>query len=115
MGHMAKTVIVKLIDDLDGGDADETVSFALDGRSYEIDVSVANVARLRDALKPFVEKARVRGGSAARYSVGHQDTLLPVVRGREDALSCLGGHGNCQTDQRRPGEGLGGRRQTLTR
>ena len=41
-GRMAKTVIVKLTDDIDGGDADETVHFALDGRSYEIDVSTAN-------------------------------------------------------------------------
>jgi hypothetical protein len=55
---MAKTVIVKLTDDLDGGDADETVTFALDGRSYEIDLSSANANRLRDAVKPFVEKAR---------------------------------------------------------
>ncbi len=58
---MAKTVIVKLTDDIDGGEADETVLFALDGRSYEIDVSAANAARLREALRPFVEKARVRG------------------------------------------------------
>jgi hypothetical protein len=59
---MAKTVIVKLTDDLDGADADETVTFALDGRSYEIDLSSANAARLRDAFKPFVEKARPNGG-----------------------------------------------------
>ena len=36
---MAKTVIVRLTDDIDGGDAAETVHFALDGRSYEIDVN----------------------------------------------------------------------------
>ena len=64
---MAKTVIVKLTDDLDGGDADETVTFALDGRSYEIDVSSANANRLRDAFKPFMEKARPHvGGGGVR-------------------------------------------------
>jgi hypothetical protein len=69
---MAKTVIVRLTDDLDGGDADETVFFALDGRSYEIDVSSANAARLRAAVQPFVDKARVvdkapsRGGLEPR-------------------------------------------------
>jgi hypothetical protein len=64
---MAKTVIVKLTDDLDGGDADETVMFALDGRSYEIDVSSANADRLRDALKPFIAKARpIVGAGGAR-------------------------------------------------
>jgi nucleoid-associated protein Lsr2 len=62
---MAKTVIVKLTDDVDGGDADETVHFSLDGTSYEIDVSASNAAKLRAALTPFMEKARVRGGQAA--------------------------------------------------
>jgi hypothetical protein len=55
---MAKTVIVKLTDDLDGGDADETVHFSLDGKSYEIDVSSANASKVRDAFRPFIEKGR---------------------------------------------------------
>jgi hypothetical protein len=59
---MAKTVIVKLTDDIDGGDADETVHFALDGTSYEIDVSAANGAKLRQVLEPFIQKARVDDG-----------------------------------------------------
>ena len=57
---MAKTVIVKLTDDIDGGDADETVQFALDGRSYEVDLSAANASKLRDALKPYIENGRDR-------------------------------------------------------
>jgi hypothetical protein len=60
---MAKTVIVKLTDDFDGGDADETIRFSLNDRSYEIDLSVANADRLRDALKPFIEKGRAIDGS----------------------------------------------------
>jgi hypothetical protein len=63
---MAKTVIVKLTDDIDGGDADETVLFALDGRSYEIDVNSANAARLREAFKPFIGKGRPSSGSRPR-------------------------------------------------
>jgi hypothetical protein len=63
---MAKTVIVKLTDDFDGGDADETVHFALDGRSYEIDVNKANAAKLRDALRPFIDKGRQTAGSRPR-------------------------------------------------
>jgi len=63
---MAKTVIVKLTDDIDGDDADETVSFALDGRSYEIDLSSKNAARLREAIEPFIAKARARSGPAPR-------------------------------------------------
>ena len=47
---MAQKTVVLLSDDLDGGTADETVTFALDGVSYEIDLSAANAAMLRQAL-----------------------------------------------------------------
>ena len=43
---MAKQIIHKLVDDLDGGDADETVKFALDGVQYEIDLSKANAGEI---------------------------------------------------------------------
>jgi len=58
---MAKTVIVKLTDDIDGRDADETVRFALDGRSYEIDLSEANASQLRAAFQPYIENGRPSG------------------------------------------------------
>lgn len=45
---MAKRTITMLVDDLDGSKAAETVSFAVDGVSYEIDVSEENAAKLRD-------------------------------------------------------------------
>lgn len=60
--HVAKQTTVTLVDDLDGGTADEQVEFAVDGRSYEIDLSAANSARLREALAPFVSAARRAGG-----------------------------------------------------
>ena len=41
---MAKQIIHKLVDDIDNGDADETVKFALDGIQYEIDLSEKNAA-----------------------------------------------------------------------
>jgi hypothetical protein len=55
---MAQKHIVQLIDDIDGGDAAETVTFGLDGASYAIDLSAKNAAKLRDALAPFVANAR---------------------------------------------------------
>lgn len=55
---MSKELIVKLTDDLDGSGADETVYFALDGKSYEIDLSGKNAAALRKDLSKYVEKAR---------------------------------------------------------
>lgn len=58
---MAQQVQILLIDDLDGGEATETVAFALDGAAYEIDLSGENSQKLRDSLQPFVEKGRKAG------------------------------------------------------
>lgn len=57
---MRKT-ITTLIDDLDGTDASETVRFALDGTSYEIDLSEKNAAALRDAVAPYTMRAKTAG------------------------------------------------------
>jgi len=51
---------IRLVDDLDGEAADETVEFGIDGKSYEIDLSKDNAGRLRDALAEFVSAARDR-------------------------------------------------------
>jgi hypothetical protein len=53
---------IRLIDDLDGEAADETVEFGIDGKSYEIDLSKDNASRLRDALAAYVSAARRAGG-----------------------------------------------------
>ncbi len=63
---MAQKVQVLLVDDIDGGPADETVTFGLDGVSYEIDLTTANAANLRDALGTWVGHARKVGGRTAR-------------------------------------------------
>ena len=59
-------MIEKLIDDLEGGDAAETVTFGLDGASYEIDLSRKNAAALRKALERYITAARRRGGATRR-------------------------------------------------
>ena len=78
---MAQKVQVLLVDDLDGGEADETVTFALDGKTYEIDLNTANADKLREALADFVTAGRRTGGRSARgkggrssSSAGSQDT-----------------------------------------
>ena len=65
---MAQKVQVVLIDDLDGGEATETVTFGLDGATYEIDLSENNAAQLRDALAPWVGNGRRISGRATRPS-----------------------------------------------
>lgn len=63
---MAQRVQIVLEDDFDGGTADETVSFALDGAEYEIDLSTQNAAGLRDAVAPWLAHARKTGGRRKR-------------------------------------------------
>jgi Lsr2 len=63
---MAQKVDVRFVDDLDGSEAAGTVSFALDGRAYEIDLSDDNAARLRDSLATFVAAARRTGARRPR-------------------------------------------------
>ena len=55
---MAQKVNIILVDDLDGSDATETVSFGLDGTTYEIDLGDMNAAQLRDALSGYIGHAR---------------------------------------------------------
>lgn len=63
---MAQRVQVQLIDDIDGGTAEETVIFALDGSSYEIDLSSSNADALRDAMQMWVSGARTVAGAKGR-------------------------------------------------
>jgi|SRR4051794_3271883 hypothetical protein len=68
---MARKVQVILSDDLDENvPADETVSFALDGTNYEIDLSDKNAQELRDAFSRYVQAARKVGRASGRASGG---------------------------------------------
>jgi nucleoid-associated protein Lsr2 len=62
---VARQVTEKLIDDLDGGEAVETVAFGLDGASYEIDLSKRNAAALRRAFEQYVTAARATSAAAS--------------------------------------------------
>lgn len=63
---MAQKVNIILVDDLDGSEASETVTFGLDGSTYEIDLNDGNASALRDALGGFVGHARKISGSNRR-------------------------------------------------
>ncbi|MFI7607822.1 Lsr2 family protein [Micromonospora sp. NPDC049366] len=62
---MARKVITVLTDDLDGGKADRTVEFSLDGVAYTIDVSDENAGVLRKALDPYISAGRRIGRGPA--------------------------------------------------
>ena len=73
---MAQKVNIVLVDDLDGSEASQTVSFGLDGTTYEIDLGDKNAAALREALAGYIGHAR-KVGSAGR-------------RGRRTTVTALG-------------------------
>ena len=65
---MAQKTVTYLVDDLEGGDADETVKFSLDGVEYEIDLADKNATSLRESLARFVAAARRIGKTGGRAS-----------------------------------------------
>lgn len=71
---MATETITKLLDDLTGGAADETVKFGLDGREYEIDLNARNAKKLREALAPFVDAGTKASAGRGRKSKPLQNT-----------------------------------------
>lgn len=77
---MARQVVTILTDDLDGGEADRTVEFGIDGVTYTIDLSDAHAGELRTLLDPYISAGsrlhrRVAEGGrrAAREAGGVRD------------------------------------------
>lgn len=66
---MVQKAITTIVDDLDGAelaeDAAETVTFALDGKAYEIDLSHANARALRTAMLPYTDAGRKLGRTSS--------------------------------------------------
>jgi hypothetical protein len=77
---MSSKVIVLLEDDLDGGKADETIEFGIDGAAYAIDLSDQNAKQLRDALDRYIGKARKVSGrrSTSKASSGVDNHAVRV-------------------------------------
>ena len=65
---MATQTIVKLIDDIDGSTANQTVTLALDGVTVDIDLSDDNAGKLRQTLQPFVEAATKVTSAGVRHT-----------------------------------------------
>lgn len=63
---MAQKIQTLFIDDIDGGAAEGTVRFALDGTEYEIDLNAKHSEELRSAIGKYVTHARKVGGGARR-------------------------------------------------
>jgi Lsr2 len=82
---MAQRVNVVLVDDIDGSDAAETVSFALDGVDYDIDLNEKRANELRKSLSVYVGHARRtggrrRGGRRAKGAAGGSGASAAEIR-----------------------------------
>lgn len=87
---MAQRVTTHLIDDLDEtSEASETVSFGLDGAQYEIDLTEAHAAELREALAGYIDAAR-RVSGRARTGGRSQRRTTPAATGAGDGKLDLG-------------------------
>src|SRR5215469_4334259 len=64
--YMAQKIQTLFIDDIDGGDAEGTVRFGLDGSDYEIDLSAVHSQELHNALRNYIEHARKVAATARR-------------------------------------------------
>ncbi len=78
---MARRVEVSLVDDTDGTAAEETVRFALDGVSYEIDLNRRNAAKLRESIDVWVAAAKRSGG---RRTTSHRTGASRPAAERRD-------------------------------
>lgn len=78
---MAQKTQIILVDDLDGGQAVETVTFGLDGVTYEIDLNEEHAAQLRDAFASWIGHGR----KVARSTGGRTTRRSSSSRGSSDA------------------------------
>lgn len=65
---MASRTIVTLVDDVDGSEASESITFAYRGVEYAIDLSESNAAALDESLSPWLQHAMRTGGRKDRSS-----------------------------------------------
>jgi Lsr2 len=66
---MSQQMVTTIEDDIDGGEASETVEFGLDGVTYVIDLNDENAKKLRAAFQPFVAKARRTSGRKGQATI----------------------------------------------
>ena len=76
---MAQKVQTILIDDIDSSEAQETVTFSLDGKDYEIDLTTAHATELRDSLAKFVDASRKIGRNGQTAGAKRSGRKAPVA------------------------------------
>ena len=83
---MARHVQTTLVDDIDGGTADETVPFSWNRTSYEIDLSRQNADALRTLLDPYIKAGRHTRSRTARHASGRSRATITSSKQRNQAI-----------------------------
>lgn len=101
---MAQKVNIILVDDIDGSDATETMTFGLDGATYEIDLNDKHAAQLRDALSGYLGHApeKVADPLAALLGEGQLAPLVARIVDRGDLRPTSAGMWVVHTERERP-------------
>lgn len=77
---MARRIIESVLDDIDGTEDAETVTFAFDGKQYEIDLADKNRKKLEDALAPFINAGRKSGSSRSSSGSARAKSDTAAIR-----------------------------------
>lgn len=83
---MAERIQVELVDDLDGSTAQYTVTFALDGVTYEIDLNERHARELRALLDHYVRRARIPQPAKSRQKEQEEHRSRKVNRDLTDQI-----------------------------
>lgn len=70
------TKVVEVVDDFDGSPADQTVRFAFNGASYEIDLNRAHFEEFAEAIQPYIKAGRKVGSTRRRGNAGNPTQRL---------------------------------------
>lgn len=70
------TKVVEVVDDFDGSPADQTVRFAFNGASYEIDLNREHFEEFAEAIQPYIKAGRKVGSTRRRGNAGNPNQRL---------------------------------------
>lgn len=75
---MARSTQVLLIDDIDGDEATETITFTFEGVAYEIDLNAKNAEKFRSSMEVWTTNGRRVGGRSNRGT--KRNSEIPKIR-----------------------------------
>ncbi len=104
---MAERVIHELVDDIDGGQAHETIYFAMEGKAYRIDLNKANAKKFRAAMAPYTDVATIDKSRTTPARRSKTNGAAPKIASAESAKLREWARGRSQEEIRAAARKLG--------